>query len=60
MSRRPTEPAPAEPGRRLPLRWAFILGVAAFAGVAAESVGGPAAGITAGAIIAGLLHAVLD
>ncbi|MGI5175777.1 hypothetical protein ACQEVZ_05525 [Dactylosporangium sp. CA-152071] len=51
MSIRSTTPVPAEPGR-LPLRWAVILSVAA--------VAGSGAGIMTAAVVAGLLHAVLD
>ena len=60
MSKRSITPVQPEPDRRLPLRWAVILSVAAVAGIAAGAAGGPGAGIMAAAIVAGLLHAVLD
>ncbi len=60
------KPAPVAPPERpedrkgLPLRWAVILSVACLAGIAANAAAGPAAGITAFVLVAGLLHTIVD
>lgn len=47
------------PGRRLPLRWAFIGLVAGATGIACFAAGGIAAAVVGAAAVAGALHSML-
>jgi hypothetical protein len=62
MAKRPSKSARerSSSGDRLPLRWAIIIGAAAFAGSVADTAAGHGAGITAVVLAIGLLHAILD
>lgn len=52
--------ASPEERRRLPLRWAIVLGIGVEAGVAAGLAGGVVAGLTVGIACTAALHAMLE